>query len=81
MTKKNFAYKNTNSKDGTFSPIFRDKAFVTDFSDFCRVNNIQKTQTALKWLKERLAQERDAYYESLSKEDLILLLKERNGNN
>lgn len=71
--KKN--YMRSRNGNESFSPTFTDKDFVKDFDEYCKRLKLNKTETAQKWLIERMAIEKENYLSSLTKEELIALIK------
>lgn len=70
-TPKKKYYRKSGNENTEFSPTFSDRKFVAQFDEFCRRNHLNKTETAQKWMRERLDTEIKDEINSLTREELI----------
>ena len=69
--KKKSSYRVSRNGNAEFSPTFADKKFVAQFDAYCQRNHLNKTETAQKWMRERLDKEIHEELYSMTKEELI----------
>ena len=69
--KKKASYRVSRNGNADFTPTFADKKFVAQFDAYCQRNHLNKTETAQKWMRERLMHEVKEELNNMSKEELI----------
>lgn len=69
-TRNEDGYRNTVSKDGTFSPHL-DKATTERLSEWCSIMNISKTKFVCECVNKILDEAWKEFYQNATKEELI----------
>lgn len=69
-------YRNVQSKDGRFS-LHLGRAVTERLTRYCKNLNINRTRFAEQCIAERLDELEDIYLQSLTKEELIEIIKHK----
>lgn len=72
-------YVSTKVKGKSFTPTFTDAEFLKRFEAYCERNNLNRTRTAEKWLKEKLKEVEDDEIDNMTVEQLREELKALRG--
>ena len=73
-TRNEDGYRNTESKNGVFSPHI-SKATATRLTKWCARENINKTRFVESCINEKLDMLEEEFLQSLTKEELIEIIK------
>lgn len=73
MSKRDYRFKNTSSKDGCYS--FHLKRELNErLTEYCRMNNLNKSKYIEKTIAERLVADEEAWLQTLSKDELVRII-------